>query len=647
MPVAVAIAIRYIIMAAVQLGIWRLLEKYGIPLLNKAITELMVINGVSRETATAIMANKVIRAFEEVGIFAATLKTKMPIKVAELLGFTSKGYVVRTVSEAAGLTIEKTAVSATSKAVATTAEVQKIAEVVSKTSGWQIKGVGDLLKYVTLVVGTPVGFFYAFAQYIDYAAWQNPYQKTFEGLLGYIGIKPDTVMPKAGAVSDDTWKRIYSTIEQLKPVGMSFPFSDQDRPYSRANLADLTNEIAANLVKSGKDATYKNVIAVLLASLQFNGKEPKVPTFPSSASGTVSVPKTYTSQGTTTTTTKVFAGIVSQGVVSKGLVFEPRQDDLIESIAELRSAAANNLAPFLATLAGKVIYEVKVVSSVLTKDGFKQTGTTQRVQSGTYQNGTPKYKTVTNKFATLILYILNDKGSRTKLTTIVLGPVDSARLTVGENDLRELETQLPKDVITHDVKEITKVADESGNVSSVVINDPNETYDIGRPWTNVKGSGQSMFQIEGNTKLFGADESAITEREKWTGWEKNNFPILTKEEVTKLINDTIAYGGSRYSYNAFINETGIGSSRILKNTIINTNGSMPATTNNESTSSTTNLGLGANATTLYEWYQAQGQNVPSVEQRALIYAGYGLGQANFYTGTAEQNTKLLNALKSS
>jgi hypothetical protein len=54
---------------------------------------------------------------------------------------------------------------------------------------------------------------------------------------------------------------------------------------------------------------------------------------------------------------------------------------------------------------------------------------------------------------------------------------------------------------------------------------------------------------------------------------------------------------------------------------------------------------GSSASTLFEWYQAQGQALPSVTTRAKLYQSLGLGQASFYTGTAEQNTKLLNALK--
>lgn len=51
------------------------------------------------------------------------------------------------------------------------------------------------------------------------------------------------------------------------------------------------------------------------------------------------------------------------------------------------------------------------------------------------------------------------------------------------------------------------------------------------------------------------------------------------------------------------------------------------------------------ASTLYEYYQGQGQALPGVGERANVYQQYGLGSAGEYQGTAEQNTRLLGALK--
>lgn len=51
------------------------------------------------------------------------------------------------------------------------------------------------------------------------------------------------------------------------------------------------------------------------------------------------------------------------------------------------------------------------------------------------------------------------------------------------------------------------------------------------------------------------------------------------------------------------------------------------------------------ANTLYDFYTGQGQKLPSVQERAKIYESSGLGSANTYQGTAQQNTALLGALQ--
>jgi hypothetical protein len=73
--------------------------------------------------------------------------------------------------------------------------------------------------------------------------------------------------------------------------------------------------------------------------------------------------------------------------------------------------------------------------------------------------------------------------------------------------------------------------------------------------------------------------------------------------------------------------------------------SVPATVSVVNNTVTPNDRVGASAVTIYQWYQAQGQSLPSVSARSVIYEGFGLGSRNYYTGTSEQNTKLLSALK--
>lgn len=51
------------------------------------------------------------------------------------------------------------------------------------------------------------------------------------------------------------------------------------------------------------------------------------------------------------------------------------------------------------------------------------------------------------------------------------------------------------------------------------------------------------------------------------------------------------------------------------------------------------------ASTLFEWYTALGQALPSLDSRAVLYQNFNLGAASTYVGTAEQNNRLLVELK--
>jgi len=48
-------------------------------------------------------------------------------------------------------------------------------------------------------------------------------------------------------------------------------------------------------------------------------------------------------------------------------------------------------------------------------------------------------------------------------------------------------------------------------------------------------------------------------------------------------------------------------------------------------------------TNLYQYYTGKGQSLPSISKRAKLYSNYGLGSG--YSGTAAQNTRLLQALQ--
>lgn len=624
MPAVVVTIVRYIVITVVQLGIVAAIEKYVLPLINKGIEAIMVTFGVDREEATDIMANSVIATLESIGIFAAVMSTKMPVKLAEKLGFTSKGWKKRTLKPTTEAKIaskgKPVSFDIKNPKIITAAESAEIV-VAAQRNVLGFKPAYDIL---LKVVGVTFMGFMVVGNWIDFGNWNNgAYQKSMQKFIAWISfgaLVPDEDYRKSLTVSDAIFSKIYNTFKIGGAQGIQDPFKGVDVPFTRDNLLDLTDQVGGQLLLLDGTASAKKVLAAVLPMIIFSTSAD----VDSAISKYGQPSKTTTTTATTITTPKVFTGIVSQGVVGSGLVFQSRPDDLIESLEELRVAAANNLVPYLNTFLSKVIYEVKIVSTIITKDGFKQRGTTQRIQTGTFTNGQPKYKTVTNKFATLIIYVLTDKGSRTKVTTIVLGPVDSSKLVIGINDLATLELSLSKDVVTQDLGDITKVTtDKPISIQTTTEQAQNQN--------NIKTTGGELLPNYWN-KLGITDER----------WYSNEFDETSKaanlDVYTRNLAANIPFTNALKSPVVIIQQN---NQTPTQNTT-----SVPTTVPVVNSTTQTAIKTVSNAATLYEWYKTQGQSLPSVSERSLIYEGLGLGSRNYYTGTSEQNTKLLNALKS-
>lgn len=550
-----AALVRLLIQTAITTGIWVGVDSIIIPYLKKWVHEYQVGQGMTEEEAKDSVANDVIDIIEVFGVVAVSIKSKFPTKAAEYLGFTSKGWVRRVVikkvvtKEAAiilpAAIIGKGAISASAatateivnKAIVTKAGFKTFYDLSIKTLG------------VAVLAAMTIG------NWIDFGNWgQGAYQSTFQKIFAKISfglLVPDEDYRKSLTVSSEVFDKVYETYKIEGATHINDPFKSQTVEFTRDNLLDLTDKVGAKLLSTKGRAGVKDVLFVTQTMIVFTGI---------AGGGTLGWVGTSqdglsTGAGTSLLTPKVFTGIVSQGVIGRGLEFVPRQDDLIESAEELKIAAANNLAPFLQSLIGKIIYEVKIVSSVMTKDGFKQTGTVQQIRNGVTATGAPKYRTVVNKFAQLNLYILTDRGVRTKITTVTLGPTDSAKFTVGVNDIKSIESAIPELVFTKDINEITGIE----TINSVTVSTP-------------------------------AAASGTSAPAPLTG------PVVTSAAVA-------------------------------------------------STQRPTALVVGINALTLFDWFGARGRAVPPMEERAATYARYGLGNAAYYSGTVEQNTKLLNLYK--
>lgn len=334
---------------------------------------------------------------------------------------------------------------------------------------------------------------------------------------------------------------------------------------------------------------------------------------------------------TTIAAPKVFSGVVSQSAIALAVPFTPRQDDLIENMDELREAVKNNEAPFMASLPGRIIREIKIVSSVITKDGFTQRGTAQQIVSGTNKDGTNKYRTVVNKFAIADIYILTEKGVRTKISRIVYGPVDSAKFRPDQSEITTLQSTIKTAPPAVEQAGIPEVAPVPVTQVQIVPRDYFVNYDAF--YTQV-------FYIKDGTLIASPDfSSTLTQEERGTF---GNYGGQTAEGIRRL--KAMGYPVDSFPHKIFHNE--IDGRPAPMQTASSFEEFFGTTISVSTAPAGTSLPAPAvSATTLYEFYTAQGQSLPSVSQRSILYEALGLGQASFYTGTAEQNTKLLAKLQ--
>lgn len=350
---------------------------------------------------------------------------------------------------------------------------------------------------------------------------------------------------------------------------------------------------------------------------------------------------------------KAFTGVVAQGTLGVPWSFTPREDDLIQSASELREATKNNLGAWLAALPGRLTYELKVVNSVVTKDGFRQTGKAQKIKSGTYTDGSPKYKTVVNKFAILNIRGLTDKGTRPLLQTIVLGPTDAAKLQISQGALAAFASDINTLLLTSntaDVLDITPAAPFAG--AQVVpeapplpvrprtweddIPDLSNTNYMGLVVSRDRYYSEIWRQVPGGFYSF-EPASVIPESERGA---IGNYGAQIGRAMQALRDKGLDESKlTPLQYLDFLNVQKRLSGQKVGPFFLGS----AFTPASEPTGAV--VGAFCNTTTLYDFYAAKGSSLPPVSERAPLYEQYGLGVANFYTGTAEQNAKLLTELK--
>jgi hypothetical protein len=525
MPVVIAALIRSLIMAiasgAIVTGAQNLLDGS----FKELAYEIKDSEGLTEQEAIDVVGNILLDLAINSATIMAILRGNVGVRVAQFFGFTSRGFAKATLTPAAEAVVTKL--------------------VVNGGKGLAARWLKRLL-YMAGGISSIVWLTSALANIIEPGIYKPEQTNAIYEKLGIPFRYPTTSGGmKPGPFSSDssvTFEDLYKSLETVGTKGIDNPIARQSQVFNKTNLSLLIDGLYGQEVAKGNAPSVKEMI-IIIGPYLIGGTK------------VTSVASSSPSYSTPSTLPKVYTGIVTQGILGKAPAFESRPDDLIESLSELQQAASNNLAAFLQSLPGRVVYELKIVASVITKDGFKQTGTVQELRDGSYADGRPKYKTVYNKFAVIDVYVLTDKGVRSKINTIVLGPTNSAKLSIGTNQLRSIETDLTSLVSTSSIDDIKGI--ETSNPVTV---------------TTPPASGNTSLPATPTVPVETSASSA-------------SIPIPSAPTA------------------------------------------------------------GQNASTLFEWFESQGMALPSVAQRAPIYAALGLGQAAYYTGSGEQNSKMLSALK--
>lgn len=603
MPIIIAQILRTVIMALVSGGSVTMLQNMVDGTFKTLVTEIASEGGLSQEEAKDIFVNILVELAINSTAIGVVLKTKLAVKTAEFLGLTSKGLIKRTL---------------TPKATETAAKLVgpagiKIGMSMGKKVILAASGIGSIIWLISALANIiEPGIYKPNETNAVYRKLGIPFQYPVnEGAL------------QPGPFDGPQFRDYAKAIEAAGVIEIENPGAKERQVYSRKSLALVIDYVYGQEVLQGNSPSAKQLIPLLAQYLIT--KKGVTPSAPSVVGAVYTAP--------VVSHVRVFSGVVSQGVIGSTATFTPRQDDLIENAEELSQASHNNLAPFIASLGSRLSYEIKVVPSIKSASGWTQRGTAQRVISGYNKDGSPKYRTVVNKFATMDIFVKTDKGTQSKITTIVLGPVDSVRFQGANVNLGQVAVGVQQNIIAPASVATPTVTPTTGATSGPTV--PSKESGQNVPYLIYKftPNGQPSYQaLPATNTPYGASVADLTEARAW--FAINPTALVQQQTIPGF--DSILAGqfvdsGLSWGMDKLSGEMGWGTWKAKEVAQVAPVVAPVATT----------------ATTLFSYYQAHGQSLPGVEERSKLYEQLGLGQSAYYTGTAEQNTKLLAALQGS
>ncbi len=638
--------------------------------------------GLTLDEAKDIVVNILVDLSINASVIGVVLKTKIALKTADYLGFSTKGFVRRTLS---------------TKATTAAARI---------AGPWEKFKAYSLVSKILAVGAVLTGFSWiamGFANVIEPGIYQ-PVQANnlWQSIIGVRPFPEKGFQLQPGNFDAARFNEFAASLEAAGIRGISNPVAQQSQLYSRDGLADVIEYVYGQAVLKGTvPSDYRATAKLVTPYLIGITSTPAFGTTSSTTSssgGTTSVPQVAPVQ------IKVYTGPIAQGALGMPQEFIARPDDMINSADELKAAAKNNLAAFVQALPGRFQYEIGIVNSVKSKTGFTQKGEAVKVISGYYTNGKPRYKTIYHKFAVLKLIVTDENGRVVKLGTVNLGPVNVVDYQPTRVDLGSVQEALSTELFTTDINDITSIIAPNGvNVSATLPTNPNPpqqtTGSVAGTSTSGQGTGGAQFIASNVTfKIPAGGEIFIPLRPQgiapqvWArsgnvvrflplqslvplfadgganAFKDSNGNTVRVENIGQIWDEGIrrfeAVTGKKYydlpQQNMADVEAafGRGTNSTLPQQLQSFEGPnalndflaflkalLPGGDINITATGLVLNDAARKATTLYGFYQALGKELPPIAERAITYEELGLGPRSTYSFTAEQNNRLLAALK--
>lgn len=411
MPVILAKVIRSAIGFAITLAIYTTAESFlkaTLDRLPKAVSDWF---GITEEEAQDFLHDFMIAQALAFGITVLAMRKRMPQVAADKLGFTSKGF---------------------SSAVMKTATKAKIEATTGVKVGTDLmKGWGSW-SFVVKIMGS-ITAVWMLTQSIEVFAYRPRF---FTNILSFVGLEK-----VAERLLISPPKPLFSDTE-IRAHAQAF-FKAGSGPLSFDYIKQLF-EAAEDTVRGNlENPTQARVLAVIKQDLLNLEGGPGL----NIATGTKEAGR-------------ALRGTVAQDTIGTRVPFDTPDEDFIDTDAELRAKARETLMSFLRAIPGRIIYEVKLVTSYIDKNGLRRRAEWQEQVIGTNENGTPKTKRLLNRIAIIDIYAVKGPGSRTRIDRLVLGPTDAFGLTSGTTELAALSSSIRDEDIVEEVEEEVKAPED-------------------------------------------------------------------------------------------------------------------------------------------------------------------------------------------